>query len=51
MEAAAIATADGLHVAVGAHDGRVSVLRLTDGVVVASAGVGGLIRAAVACDP
>lgn len=37
--------------AVGAHDGRVSVLSLADGRVVASADAGGLLRAPLSCDP
>lgn len=51
MEAAAALLPSGLHVAVGAHDGRASVLSLADGRALASASLGGLVRAPLATDP
>lgn len=42
---------DGAHVAVGAHDGGISFLRLSDGTLSGRFTAAGAIKAALACDP
>lgn len=51
MEGAAAALLDGAHVAVGAHDGGVSFLRLRDGGLSGRFTAAGAVKAALACDP
>jgi len=51
VEGAAAALLDRRHVAVGAHDGGVSFLRLHDGALIGRFVAAGAIKAALACDP
>jgi acyl-CoA synthetase len=50
VEGAAAALRDGLHVAVGAHDGGVSLLRLADGHIAWRFAAAGAVKAALAVD-